>query len=87
MLSDSQRGTVDKIKMIRSLRFLTIVLGRLGIQSLRREHSSYRQHVRPWTNPNNNPVFDPRYTYGWGLKEAKDFTEMYLDRKARTAST
>lgn len=85
MLSDSQLATVDKIKMIRSLRFLTIVLGRLGIQSLIREHSPYRQSLRPWTNPTNNPMFDKKFTYGWGLKEAKDFTEIYLDRKANEA--
>lgn len=87
LLSASQRSTVDKIQMIKALRYLTIVLGRLGIQTLQREHSPYRQNVRPWTNPGNNLMFDKKYVYGWGLKEAKDFTELYLDRKARSTST
>lgn len=76
----------NKIEMIKSLRMLTIVLGRLGIRCLRKEHSDYRRNISPFTNPNRSPQFDKIFSYGLGLKNSKDITERYLDRKARSTS-
>ena len=62
--------------MIKSVRNLTRMLGKLGIKILiSNPDSRYRNmNVRP------RPPTDMYPKYGLGLKEAKDFTENYLER-------
>jgi ribosomal protein L7/L12 len=62
--------TSRKIQMIKHLRSMTMLLGKLGIKSMVSEY------------PPNGPII-PRVYYGIGLKESKDVTEGYLKRIGR----
>jgi hypothetical protein len=79
-----------KIDMIKAFRCLTRVLGKLDIcprfihdhAEEDRQRSMY-PHVMP-----RPPWRTERYTYGLGLKEAKDWVEFYLERiKANKSQT
>ncbi len=70
-----------KIQMIKSLRAVTRLLGKVGVSSLRREETMWT-YQQKWKaqNPKETPREWPRYSYGLGLKESKDLTERYIDR-------
>lgn len=60
--------------MIKSVRSMTKLLGKLGVRCLVKDADPY------WVN------LGVPYAYGIGLKVAKDFTERFLDREAATAA-
>jgi hypothetical protein len=64
--------------MIKGIRSLTILLGKLGFKQFRSDHSHYVKSaiVRP------RPPAGYQTFYGLGLKESKDLTERILSRKA-----
>ena len=70
-LTDNTLG--NRMAMIKHLKYLTRLLGKLGISCLVRNNS-------PWLQQQNDY---PKYFYGYGLKESKDFVDAYLDRKAK----
>lgn len=81
----------ERIMMIKALRDMTRVLGKLGLKSCYHDNQGYIDFYKQ-----NSPVpktwinLPDRYRYGWGLKEAKDAVENYLDRlnaKARSTTT
>ena len=73
------------------MRSLTRFLGKLGVKSLMRENSNYAdmlkwrasQGMSIYPDPSSK-VWDshPPYTYGLGLKEAKDLIERMYPVKA-----
>lgn len=69
-------GSPDKLLMIKSLRRLTIVLGKLGISGL----------TSTYPPPNIYSDSLPYAYYGIGLKDAKDLTERFLDAKGITTT-
>ena len=65
----SGAGTwIDKLSLIGDVRKMTWLLGTLGVRGLTRDA--------------NNLInsYEPMFFYGWGLKESKDWVEVYLDR-------
>lgn len=70
-------GSPNKLLMIKSLRRLTIMLGKLGITCLR--------HVDLPPNLASDTI--PYAYYGMYLKDAKDITVRFLDAKGITATT
>lgn len=74
--------------MIKSLRSVTKLLGKLGVKSLVTDHDAEMTTLsKRYGFPQSRPPWPTGKTYGWGLKESKDFTELYLDRKAAPTST
>jgi len=75
-VTNSQRQHVQvtekKLQMIKSLRSLTRLMGKLGFKKFARE-SYVASGVMP--RPPSMGTW-----YGLGLKEAKDFTENYISR-------
>ena len=69
--------------MIRSLRILTRLLGKVGFR--RFIHDNDLVYARsPSGFPKSRPPWQTeRYTYGLGLKETKDLVERYLDVRSR----
>jgi len=66
-----------KIPDIKVFRSLTRLLGKLGINTCREESSMYHAQVASgYPDPDNRY---PKYTYGLGLKEAKDLVERTFD--------
>lgn len=79
-----QRDASHKIEMIKYLRCLTRLLGKLGLQCCTTDEDAiYRNAPVGWPKRPDNV---PRYRYGWGLKFCKDSIEAYLDRKTAAAS-
>lgn len=78
MLTEEQMKR--KSLRLRGLRRLTILLGRLGIKCMVRQHSPYRLHVAPFANTTGNRSFDETNMYGLSMKEAKDVVERMSDR-------
>lgn len=71
------------VNSVKSVRSLTKLLGKLGVQKLKR--SWWIQEYDEFGNVGN--VIE-EISYGWGLKESKDWTERYLATiKARSAVT
>jgi hypothetical protein len=63
-----QRPWSTKIPDIRVCRSLTILLGKLGIKSLRYAH--------PWSHiGNDSSAYYDRIIYGWSFKETTDYVE------------
>lgn len=84
--SMERHPTTHKIILIRAMRSITRVLGKLGFSRLVTDNDRHMLYAPPgfsWKRPS----WQDKYSYGWGLKEAKDRVEGYLDRKARAAST
>jgi hypothetical protein len=93
MLSASQLEIIPqdqwnkRINMIRHVRSLTKLLGKLDIKRCYHDNQGYidfykQHHPVPEDWSRNLPT---RYTYGWGLKESKDAIEAYLYRRAIAA--
>jgi len=68
---------VQKIGMVRGIRSLTRLLGKLGFKQFRMDTSHYIQNaiVRP------RPPAGFQIHYGLGLKESKDLAERILSRR------
>jgi len=84
-----QQLVSNKIAMIKHLRALTRLLGRLGIKQCITDYQELYGKInagRPPGFPIQRPPIPSRYGYGWGLKECKDAVENYLDRKAAAAA-
>lgn len=79
-------GTIEKIKY---MRYLTKLLGKLGLKTCYIDNQGYIDFVKQQRAGTWNHKWDSnlpqRFTYGWGLKETKDAVVNYLDRK--TGST
>ena len=71
MIADPKNPFGDKIKMIKSLRWLSTVLGKLGIKCV---IATYQM------------AFDPtvHVSYGMGLFHSKLIVESYIKKKRRT---
>jgi hypothetical protein len=71
------------IEMIKALRCLAKVLGKFGINSMYHVNYMWEEERKYAALHNLPPSFTyDKYSYGIGLKEAKDWTERYLSRKA-----
>lgn len=66
--SNQQNNYRDRVVLIRSVRWLTILLGKLGVNGLYNEYPPPRGSMIP------------RIYFGFGLKDCKDYTEKYMDK-------
>jgi hypothetical protein len=81
------QNNYKKIEMIKALRSLSRLLGKLGFQQFKRDNPNYYSHIAINAIPRPRPPWSTeKYSYGLGLKESKDLVEAYLDRKAFAAS-
>ncbi len=77
--SQKQREIQQRVKMIKDLRCLTKVLGKLGIRYLIRDNEQlYINAPSGWGG--KKPIEYVRYSYGWGLREAKYFVDNYINK-------
>src|ERR1700677_248484 len=80
---EKMRKKKDLVPLIKSMQSLTRLLGKLGIAKhiLARDPNILYLSTFPTGFPQSRPPWPWGISYGLGLKEAKDWTENYLNRK------
>ena len=71
---------ITRIPMIRSLRNLTRLLGRLGFKTCVVNNDTVYSFV-PAGFVKPRPPWLTGMSYGWGLRETQDWVDNYLDKR------
>ena len=74
----------SRINRIKSVRALTRILGKLSISCCVVDYDAQIGYItsQGFNFPRSRPPWPSGKSYGWGLKESKDWVDRYLDRKA-----